>query len=480
MNKKVVILGAGISGLATAYWLHKNGFDVTVLEAKKFPGGSMESSLENGFLIDYGPNSGLETTPLIKKLVDEVGISNEFIYANENANKRYILKNNLLHPLPMNPGAFITTKLFSTKAKFRVLAEPFIGKSNDGYYQSISEFVRRRLGREFLDYAIDPFVSGVFAGDPDKLSVKSAFPKLYRLEEVYGGLIKGMIKGAKERKARNEESKQSAKMFSFINGMQSFPNAIAERLKNNIIYECRVKSVECRVQSVECRVQPPKASLAKDGNAEFIEKKWKVTYEKNGENKELISDYVLSTVPAHTASKIFNKIDDNISKHLNEIYYPPVMVLYLGYKKEQVKQPLDGFGYLIPSKEKKSYLGAIWSSTIFPNRCSDNNAAFTLFIGGARSPHLFNIEETKLIDKVLLEFSATMRITGEPIFMKYKFWEKAIPQYNIGYIEHENYFDKFEKENPGIFLSGNYRGGISVGDCIKNSELTYKRMQSAE
>ena len=242
-KKKIVILGAGISGLATAFWLNKKGFDVTILEAQSQVGGAMQTSREDDFLIDFGPNSGLETTPLIRQIVEEVGLSDEMIYASEISSKRYILRNDKLHELPMGLSPFIKTKLFSTKGKLRLFGEPFIGKSTDGYYQSIAEFVERRLGKEFLDYAIDPFVSGVFAGDPTKLSVKSAFPKLYRLEELYGGLVKGMIKGARERKKRAEESKQSAKMFSFKNGMQTFPVAIAETLVGKIILECRVKSV---------------------------------------------------------------------------------------------------------------------------------------------------------------------------------------------------------------------------------------------
>ncbi len=451
-KKKITILGAGISGLATAYWLNKDGFDVQMLEAKSKPGGSMETSLEDGFLVDYGPNSGLETTPLIRQLVDEIGLSNEMIYANESSNKRYILRNGKLHALPTTPPALIKSNLFSLRGKIRLACEPFIGKSNDGYYQSIAEFVRRRLGQEFLDYAIDPFVSGVFAGDPNKLSVKSAFPKLYRLEEVYGGLVKGMIKGARERKKRSEQSKQNATMFSFINGMQSFPMSISKKLKGKISYESQVKNVKLE------------------------NNKWEVTFEKDGKNHELISDYVLSTIPVYEASKIFSRLDEEFSKHANDIYYPPVMVLYLGFKKKQIGQSLDGFGYLIPSKEKKIFLGAIWSSTIFPNRCDEDKAAFTLFVGGARSPHLFDIDRNELTKKVLIEFNEIMKISGDPIFMTSKIWTKAIPQYNIGYIEHENYFDRFEKENSGIFLSGNYRGGISVGDCIKNSEIVYKKI----
>jgi oxygen-dependent protoporphyrinogen oxidase len=463
MNKKITILGAGISGLTTAYWLNKEGYDVKIFEAAGEPGGSMQTSREEGFLVDYGPNSGLETTPLIRQIVDEVGLSDEMVYASESSNKRYILRNDRLHQLPTSPGAFIKTKLFSTQAKIRLIGEPFIGKSNDGYYQSMSEFVRRRLGQEFLDYAIDPFVSGVFAGDPNKLSVKSAFPKLYRLEEVYGGLIKGMVKGARERKQRAEQSKQSAKMFSFVSGMQTFPRTLAKMLNGKIEYGCTVRNVELRMQ-----------------NAELKDSNWKVMYQKDGQLNEFYSDYVLSTVPAHVSSKIFNGIDKNLSQHFDDIYYPPVMVLYLGFKKESVGRPLDGFGYLIPSKERKSYLGAIWSSSIFPNRCYDSNAAFTLFVGGARSPHLFEIEKNKLIEQILAEFKRTMRINSDPVFVRSQLWQKAIPQYNLGYIEHENYFDKFEKDHPGLFLSGNYRGGISVGDCVKNSEIVLRRIQNAE
>ncbi|GBD92107.1 protoporphyrinogen oxidase [bacterium BMS3Abin04] len=451
-NKKIVILGAGISGLATALQLQDDGFDITVLEKNSEPGGSMISEQTEGFLVEYGPNSGLETTPVIRKIVDSVGLSGKMIYANEKGNKRYILKNNQLFPLPMGGSQFLKTKLFSTKAKLRLLKEPFVGKSEDGYYQSISDFVRRRLGQEFLDYAINPFVAGVYAGNPDKLSVKSAFPKLYRLEEVYGGLIKGMIKGAKERKNNAEKSKQNAKMFSFKNGMQSLPKAIASKIKN-IEFNCEIKSVQKDI----------------DG--------YKISYIQNGEPKIISSPKILSTLPAYVAAKVFKSIDEELSKHLNQIYYPPVMALTLGFDKANIGQSLDGFGYLIPAKENKSYLGAIWSSVIFEGRAGADKAVFTIFVGGARSPELFDLSEDKLIQKILLEFKEIMQISSDPVFMKKKFWHKAIPQYNIGYIEHENYFNKFEADNPGLYLSGNYRGGISVGDCIKNSETVANKIE---
>lgn len=448
---KILVVGAGISGLATAYWLEKEGFDVTVLEAGATPGGAMQTEKHDGFLVDFGPNSGLETTPLISQIAEEIGIKNRMVYANESADKRYILKNNELLPLPTAPFDFIKTKLFSTKAKLRVMKEPFIGKSGEGYYQSIADFVRHRLGKEFLDYVIDPFVSGVFAGNPEKLSVNSAFPKLYRLEEVYGGIFKGVIKGARERKRRQEQSKQQAKMFSFMDGMQTFPEAIASKLKD-VRYNTEV------------------SKIIKD----------KIGYKlqlKNGQ--ELNSEFVLTTIPAYILSRLMVDIDITLSNHLDEVYYPPVMVLYLGFNKSQIKRPLDGFGYLIPSKEKKKYLGTIWSSTIFPNRAEQENASFTIFIGGAREPEIFDLEEDKLIYQVIKEFKEIMNVEGDPVFVKTKMWDKAIPQYNIGYIEHENFFEQFELKNPGFFISGNFRGGISVGDCVKNSELVFEKIKNS-
>ncbi len=454
MDKKVIILGAGISGLTTAYWLYKEGIDFTILEKKAEPGGSMESLKDGDFLVDFGPNSGLETTPLISQIAREIGLADEMVYANENSDKRYILRDGALHALPMSPPALIKSKLFSTKGKLRLLGEPFIGKSEEGYYQSIAQFVERRLGREFLDYAIDPFVSGVSAGDPFKLSVKSAFPKLYRLEELYGGLVKGMIKGARERKKSREKSKQNARMFSFKSGMQIFPKTIASLFPEKIIYNCDIKEI------------------SKSGSG------YRIDYSGGMETKSIECPVILSTIPAYALSASVDKLDHALAKHLNDVFYPAVMVLYLGYKKEIIGQPLDGFGYLIPSKEKRNYLGAIWSSTIFPGRTADDKeAAFTLFVGGARREDLFKMSDDEIISQAVKEFAADMKIKGEPLYKNYKIWRKAIPQYNLGYIEHENYFAEFENKNRGILLSGNYRGGIAVGDCVKNSEINFKRIK---
>jgi oxygen-dependent protoporphyrinogen oxidase len=457
MNEKkiIVVIGAGISGLTTAYLLYKKKkYEVVVLEQNQVVGGSIESFSENGFLFDRGPNSALETTPVIGYLVNELDIKEDLLYANKKGNKRYILRDNQLHPLPMSPPAFIKTKLFSAKAKLRLFAEPFIGRSQDGYYQSIADFVTRRLGKEFLDYAINPFVAGVYAGKPEDLSVKSAFPKLYALEEKYGGLIVGTVKSIRERKKRAEVSKQSAKMISFKDGMNTLPNAISKALGKRVLTSSTVKEI-----------------VKEDSG-------FKVVFDLEGSLKSIKCNAVISTVPSYLAGPLFSKFDHAINKHFDEIYYPPVLVYYLVYNKENIKQPLDGFGFLIPSKEKKSFLGAIWSSVIFPGRTEDDKAAFTLFIGGARNPEFVDLNREDLLKLVKKEFEELMKINGDPVYEAERFWEKAIPQYNLGYIEHEKYFDDFEKNNPGLFLSGNYRGGISVGDCIKNAEVVAEKADS--
>lgn len=452
MSKKIVVIGAGISGLTTAYLLSKKGFDVTIIEKKNSVGGSIESVIENGFLFDRGPNSALETTPVIAQLINDLELEHELLYASKAANKRYILRNNQLHALPMSPQGLIKTKLFSGKAKLRLMAEPFIGRSNDGYYQSLAEFVKRRLGQEFLDYAINPFVAGVYAGRPEELSVKSAFPKLYALEEKYGGLIVGTVRSIRERKKRAEVAKQSAKMLSFRSGMIALPKAIEKYFGNNVLLSSEVTSVD-------------KTSTG-----------YSVTYQQNGTKNKIDCNAVLSTIPSYTASSIFAKYDSEFKTHANAIYYPPVLVYYLVYDKKNIKQDLDGFGFLIPAKENKSFLGALWSSVIFSERTDESKAAFTLFVGGARNPEFVKEDRTTLLTKVRKEFESLMGITSDPTFTSERFWEKAIPQYNLGYVEHERFFDEFEKRNPGLFISGNFRGGISVGDCIKNAEIVCNKI----
>jgi len=452
-ERRVVVVGAGISGLCVAYWLKRHGINVCVLEKDSHVGGTMKTLRENGWLIELGPNTALETTPLFKLLFDEIGITDKRIYANEAASKRYILKDGALHPLPMGPGSFLTSKLWTWRGKLRLLKEPFVKQAYRE--ESVAEFVKRRLGTEFLDYAINPFVAGVYAGNPEELSVQAAFPKLYALEEKHGGLVKGLIKGRKERRQRDETAKSRAKLFSFVDGIQSFPDALAAGLGGSIKLGCEVGTII-----------PVRAGRYP-------------VYTLYGSNREPLAaevSAVVLSIPAYSAATMIRPIDPEMARTLESVYYPPVAEVFMGFRQEQVKQPLDGFGFLVPEREQRKILGTIWSSTLFPHRAPNGYAALTTFVGGARQPKLAEENDGRIADVVLSELQSIMGITGGPTYTKITRWERAIPQYTLGYSSILKQFQRFEENFQGAFLCANYRGGIAVGDCVMSAQKTAERV----
>jgi protoporphyrinogen/coproporphyrinogen III oxidase len=451
----VIVVGEGITGLGIAYWLKKRGINITVLAKDGEVGGTMKSVQEQGFLYETGANTALETTPLFKELVSDLKLESEFIYANPEGKNRYILRNCRLHSMPLGPGSFFITKLFSTAAKFRVMKEPFISRAEKE--ESIAEFVERRLGREFLDYAIDPFVAGVFAGKTEQLSVRSAFPKLYALEEKYGGLVKGMIKGAQERKQRAEKAKDRAETFSFVSGMQTLPQAIGRSLGQNVLLNAKVTGI---------RVLTTAHNQPSD---EFDVRRYLVTYLRNGKKEKIEANAVVFAIPAFDAAPIIKSLSAETANILSSIYYSPVISLFLGVRREDIRHKLDGFGFLVPSKEKRKILGCLWNSCLFGNRAPAGLVALNAFIGGARQPELTRLNDEQIIQITLDELKSIMQFSGKPVYLNITRWQKSIPQYEIGYQKKMDALAQFEESNQGILLAGNYRGGISVGDCVKNA-----------
>jgi oxygen-dependent protoporphyrinogen oxidase len=454
---QVVVVGAGISGLTAAFWLHRIGTEVAVLEKEGSVGGTMQTQRNDGWLVEVGPNSALETTPLFSEMFEALGISEQRIYAHPDSNRRYILRDGALHALPMAPGPFLKTRLWSAGAKLRLLGEPFVGRA--GREESIAEFVERRLGREFLDYAINPFVAGVYAGNPEDLSVRLAFPKLYALEEKYGGLIKGMILGARDRKKRAETAKDRSKMFSFSAGMQTFPDAIGKVLGDRVKLGAAVTSLR------------GSRDVAGEHSRAF-----EVSYEREGEKRTLAADAVILAIPAHVASMLVRDLSSHTADMLDRVYYPPVAEVFLGFREEQFTMPLDGFGYLVPAKESRNILGTIWSSSIFPNRAPEGHVALTTFVGGARQPELLDGDDDHILRLVLDDLRSIMGVRGQPVFTQVIRWPKAIPQYNLGYQSLLSGLEALERDLPGFFFCSNYKGGIAVGDCVMSGKRTATRV----
>ncbi|MBT8041959.1 MAG: protoporphyrinogen oxidase [Pontiella sp.] len=429
--QKVAIIGAGITGLTAAYELKEKGIDCTVFEAADRVGGCIKTLHKDGFLIECGPNSILDTHPNLGKLIARLGIEGNKLPAKPEANNRFIVRDGEPIALPVSPPAFIKSTAFSAKAKLRLLREPFI-KSKSNEQESLADFVLRRLGREFLDYAINPFVSGVYAGDPAKLSTCHAFPKLYALEQKYGSLIKGAIKGARERRQRAEVASKDARMFTFDDGMEVLPRQLAAKLGNVL------------------RLNNPIERLQKNDTG-----RWQI-------HAEEYSD-VLLAIPAHAMPKLDTPFD---LAPFKEIYYPPVTSLSLGFGSNQFMHPLNGFGMLIPKIENRYSLGALFPSSIFPGRAPGGMALLTVFVGGSQSPERALQDEDEILSGVLQDLKDLLGLDGGPDFKHFSVWPQAIPQYVVGYEKHLNHMQAIEQQVPGIHFAGHYRDGISVANSM--------------
>ncbi|MFZ1731369.1 MAG: protoporphyrinogen oxidase [Bacteroidota bacterium] len=489
-NYHTIIIGAGISGLTCAYLLQKRGQRVLLLEKAPRFGGAIRSAREGEWLIEAGPNSTLETNPMLTELIRDAGVEEQKLYASDASKNRYILRDGTLTPLPMTPLTFFTTKLFSLSAKLGLFKEPFIAPSKPDAQESVAEFVRRRLGQEFLDYAINPFVAGVYAGDPELLSVRAAFPKLFELEQKYGSLIKGQIKGAKERKKSNEESKQSARMFSFLDGMQTLTDALANAITNKhhsadilSVTELLTNTLQNNTDAATTESATHGArgnAAAEEGDAKesgALAPRFVVRYSLNGEELSVTANAVIIAAPAAAAAVLSKEIAPEISSRLEEIPYPPVAEVITGFTPTPDMNPLEGFGFLIPKVEKRRILGTIFSSTIFLKRAPEGRVHLTTFIGGMRQPEEALRSDEEIAQTALSEQHALLGTPMKPDFIHVTSWKHAIPQYVHGHLDRMAAIDGVEAAHPGLYYCANYRGGISVGDCVKSAHGVVDRIR---
>jgi oxygen-dependent protoporphyrinogen oxidase len=439
------IIGGGVTGLTTAFRLKDKGLPVTLYEASSRVGGPVQSVRKDGYLTEFGPNTMLETSEAVSSLVRDLGLESHKMYANKIAKKRFIVRNGKPVALPSSPPGFISSPLFSLGAKLRLIREPFTSKAGYSQEETVAEFVTRRLGKEFLDYAIDPFVAGVYAGSPEKLSLPHAFPKLHSLEKKYGSLIRGQIKGKKERKKNGEIAKDRAKMFSFDEGLQALIDKLSHKLE------------------AEIKVNTPVSKIEQTAGG------WNVYYRDNGTEYINTHSSLVLTLPAYKIAELEHNLDTDLSS-LREIYYPPVASIALGFKKDDIGHPLDGFGMLIPKKENFHILGTLFSSTLFPNRTPKGYALLTSYIGGSRQPELAVLPENDLVNIVVEDLQQLLSIRSKPVFTHHVLFKKAIPQYNIGYGKYLDLLTSLEQKAQGLYIAGNFRNGISLSDCIANAD----------
>ena len=454
MRTDVVVIGAGLSGLVTAFRAKRAGLGVVVFEAGSRPGGVIGSERRAGALFERGPNSGLDTTPLINAMLDDLGIRADRVDGSKASSKRYVLRDGRLVALPTSPGAFLRTPLFSFGAKLRLFAEPFIGKAAPEVEESIAQFVRRRLGPEFLDYAIEPFVAGIYAGDPETLSVPAAFPRLHALEQQYGSLIKGAILGARQRRKSADKAKNAALSFSFREGMQTLTDALARAIGH-----------------VDCDVKVTRVERLRDGEFTIAGERFGMAFERQARA-------VVVATPAYSAATIVQLLAPAAAQALQEIAYPPVTVVASAYRRRDILHPLDGFGFLAPARERPAVLGTLFSSTMFEHRAPSEVAVLTTFVGGRRNPELAAAGDAGVRAAVHEELARLLGAGADPMWSEITRWPRAIPQYTMGHLQRIARVEEAERSFPGLYFCANYRGGVSIGDCVKAGHATADRVAS--
>ena len=427
----VGVVGAGVAGLAAAYRLTRLGHDVTVYEAADRPGGAVRTERRDGFLAEHGPNSMQAPTGAVARLLHELGLDERRVEANPLARKRYVVRDGRLQALPFSPPALLTSRLFSTRAKLALVSEPLRSSPPPDGDESIAGFVRRRFGQEFLDYAAGPFVSGIYAGDPEALSVRHALPRIHALEREYGSVVRGAMKAGRGAPA----------LISFRDGMAELTDRLAAALGARV----RIASPVSRVR----RGEHGWTIEAAAGAAQH--------------------DAVVLAAPAHALGQLRLEAPqgDRLAQ-LAAIPHPPVATLVLGFRRAEVGHPLDGFGMLVPAVERRRILGVVFSSTLFPDRAPDGHVTLSVFAGGTRQPEIAALDLDALQELTLRELGALLGVRGAPVFRTHARWPRAIPQYVLGYDRFTAALDALESANPALRFAGSYRHGVALGDALRS------------
>jgi oxygen-dependent protoporphyrinogen oxidase len=438
---RVAVIGAGITGLSAAVELRDRGAQVTVLEAAPRVGGVITTLRRDGFLVEAGPTSLTATAPL-EALIERLGIGASRISTLEAAKRRFIVRGGRLVALPDGPASLAGTDAISASAKFALLREPLVRARRDDEEESLAALVRRRLDSEILEYLVNPLIAGIYAGDPERLSVKYAMPMLHYGERKHGSLIVGAMK---EMKSKRGTVKQKG-ITSFTTGLHTLPAAMAAALGGGVQTSTRVTRIE-RV-AAHWRLHLDGISSA-----------------------TLDADAVVSSVPAYALASV--ALPSEISGALGPIarlHHPPVATLALGFRREDVAHPLDGFGVLMPAVEKRSVLGVLFSSSVFAGRAPDGHVLLTCFLGGMRSPADGNAALSDVLPRVLQDLRPLLGLRADPVFTNHQRWAQAIPQYELGHGDVLRAASSIESALPGFYLCGQWRHGVALGDCIAQGQ----------
>lgn len=444
-RKQIVIIGAGLTGLTLAYYLKKQGKDVLIVEKTHKTGGVIQTEENDEFVYETGPNTGVVGNPEVAELFEELEGRCAFEAANTDAKRRLIWKKDKWHAIPSGLISAIKTPLFTLNDKFRVLGEPFRKKGTNAN-ETLSEFVKRRLSVSFLNYAVDPFISGVYAGDPNYLITRFALPKLYALEQNYGSFIKGSIQKAKERKHNPRLQKATREVFSVQGGLKNLINALTEKVgADNILLNAKNTTINKTTNGFEI-------------NTVIKEKSIVVQTEK-----------VVTTTGGYELKNLLPSLSAEELAPFEELKYASVVQAIVGYKNWEGVN-LKAFGGLVPTIEQCDILGVLYNSSFLSGRAPKNGALLSVFLGGTKRPDIYEMNDEDLSEIISREFSQMMNIPSfTPDLFKLFRYKNAIPQYGLSTEKRYESIDQIQQKFPGLVLAGNIRNGIGMADRIKQA-----------
>ncbi|MGB3405625.1 MAG: protoporphyrinogen oxidase [Microcoleaceae cyanobacterium] len=457
-----LIVGAGISGLSLAHALKTQNppaspLKVWVREHQNRVGGNITTHSNGGFIWEEGPNS-FSPSPELLKLIVEVGLKQELVLADRKL-PRYVYWNHQLMAVPMSPPALLTTQLLSSSGKLRALlgaigfVQPAMGQqlSQQGGVETVCQFFERHLGTEVLKRLVEPFVSGVYAGNPQQLEAGAAFGRVTRLEAAGGGLLPGaVLSRLRNRKPKtaldpNLPQTKPGELGSFREGLKMLPEAIAAQLGDQLQLNWTLKGLTRREDKIYL------AEFSTPQGLQQVEAKT-----------------VVLTTPAYVTAEILQPLDPSLAQVLAEIPYPPVACVVLAYPVSAFKQKLEGFGNLIPRGQGIRTLGTIWSSSLFPGRAPEGWQILINFIGGATDPEIGSLEDHQIVELVHQDLRQTLlKEEIQPKVLAVNLWKRAIPQYDLGHLKKLETINQRLAKLPGLYLCSNYIDGVALGDCVR-------------
>lgn len=441
MTHDVIIIGGGVSGLATGHALMMRGQDVQVLERQKTAGGNAISERFNGFLMEHGPSTFNASLPDAVAHIDALGLLNNAQDLGPNVKRRYLRDQGKLTGISTHPLGFFLSGYLSPKARFALMLEGLRSRNKSKAEETIHAFVTRRFGREFADKVIDPLAAGLFMGDAQKLSINGAFARLVDMENTHGSITRAILKAKKG-------SAPGRHLYSWDGGIGTIPQLLSDRLGNRVHTGVTV------------------LKLIKTSNGFEVQ---------TTAGTRRTRAVVLATQP-HVAAGLLEYIDPDAADAAGEITAPPVNVVYFGYKREQVGHPLDGLGYLGTKDTSRIVSGAQFCSTMYTGRAPDGYVSISAYAGGARNPDLAKISEAELVAQVHTELADLLNIKGDPVLHKTRRWALGLPQYTLGHPARVENLETTCDRVPGMFVTGNYLQGISVANCLNSAAQTAERV----